>query len=43
MNARHFLEFKADHPGAYSLTITVKDQNSRFAATEVKVIMNESP
>jgi len=33
-------EVKADHPGSYSLTITVKDQRSRFSTTEVRVILN---
>ncbi len=32
-------EFTGDHPGSYSLEITVKDQQSRFATTEVKVLM----
>ena len=36
----HSFQFTAEHPGSYSLTITVKDGQSRFAATEVKVVMN---
>ena len=36
----HSFQVTAEHPGSYSLTITVKDGQSRFAATEVKVVMN---
>jgi hypothetical protein len=30
-----------DHPGSYSLKITVKDQQSRFAADEVRVLIQK--
>jgi len=38
----HSFELTAKQPGSYSLTITIKDEQSRFAATEVKVFLTKN-